>query len=303
MNLESSQTQLEELKRQLGERDEEIARLKSIQPPVERRPLAVSGTDISLLAQGVSREVALPISQVLNELYRLGDYLARGQQMVTLLIGQGRQTPQVQEAMRRVDWAFVSGEGPQVVKRAVAGLQEVQASLQDLQLIARAEGQESNDVVFGIEADRVPSDLNDLVVRAIETVKARTSAGTSGGVQIDRHLLLDRPVRVNPLRFEQAVVNLLSNAVESLEGGGVVRVLTRPRGARAEIEITDTGCGMEDSVLARAIEPFFTTKPAPSTGLGLSLANSIVRLHDGGLSIASRPGSGSTVLIDLPLTN
>lgn len=68
------------------------------------------------------------VEEVLHDLFRLGDYVARGQQLITLLIGQGRQTPQVIEAMRRVDWEFVAAEGPAVVKKAVAELQKLRST-------------------------------------------------------------------------------------------------------------------------------------------------------------------------------
>jgi signal transduction histidine kinase len=197
--------------------------------------------------------------------------------------------------MRRVDWPFIVQEGPQVIKRSVAGLQKMQESLRDLHLVA------GNAETPGsiLEGDAMPSDLNEVVDQAI--LAARTQARDA--FKVDRQFLLDHPIRVNPLRIQQAVTNVLNNAFEALSPGGVVRIVTRPRGTRVEIEITDTGVGMDASTLTRATEPFFTTKPAPAAGLGLSVANSIVRLHKGTLSLTSQPGRGSTVIVDLPLTN
>jgi signal transduction histidine kinase len=299
-SLEATQSQLEAMKCELHAKEEEILKLKSSSPSASVNPAAMaseiaSASTLARLAQGASCELGGPLEQVLTELYRLGDYMARGQQLVTLLVGQGRQTPQVQEAMRRMDWLFVAQEGPQVIKRSVAGLQKMQESLRDLHLIAgNAEAPGSI-----LEGDAMPSDLNEVVDQAI--LSARTQ--TRDAFQVDRQFLLDRSIRVNPLRMQQAVTNLLNNAFEALSPGGVVRVVTRPRGARVEIEITDTGAGMDASTLSRATEPFFTTKPAPAAGLGLAVADSIVRLHKGTLSLTSQPGRGSTVIIDLPLTN
>jgi hypothetical protein len=118
INLETSQKELEEMKAQLLEKDQEIEVLK------ER--LATGGGATSADSKQAEEALETPISLVLSEVYRLGDYLARGHQLITLLVGQGRTTPQVQEAMRRVDWSHVVTEGPQTVKRIVHGLQGVQ---------------------------------------------------------------------------------------------------------------------------------------------------------------------------------
>ncbi len=71
------------------------------------------------------------VSTALHELYRLGDYFARGQQLVTMLVAQGRQTPQVKEAMRRVDWNFVCETAPEVIRGAIKELQEAQVRMRD----------------------------------------------------------------------------------------------------------------------------------------------------------------------------
>lgn len=298
LNLESSQKQLEEMKLELLEKDQEITSLKDKLAAVSIQPAQVSQEGVSAallpqMARGLDRELSGPLSRVLNDLYRLGDYMARGQQLITLLIAQGRQTPQVQEAMRRVDWNLVSSEGPQTVKRAVGGLQEIQQTMRDLHLLANTEGKQPAT----FEEPAVPSDINQLVKRVVGEVKKRSASE----VHIDELLLLDRPVRVNPSQIEQALSHILDNAVEAVSPQGAIRVVTRPKGARAEVEITDTGRGMDEVTLARVYEPFFTTKQGDSAGLGLSVAHSIIRTHSGSMAITSQPGAGSTVLIDLPL--
>ena len=121
-NLETSQKQLDELKRELIAKNIEIEQLRqkaSTTPAPIQQPMPV-------LETGAPKK----LGEVLHELYRLGDYVARGQQLVTLLVGQGRQTRQVEEAMRRVNWDYVSTAGPQLVKWAVQELQKVQTNLE-----------------------------------------------------------------------------------------------------------------------------------------------------------------------------
>src|SRR5690606_15089479 len=121
-------------------------------------------------------------------------------------------------------------------------------------------------------------------------------------ISIDSHLLLNQSVAVYPLRLEQALVNILNNAVQAIEGRGTVRVVTRPEGDRAEIEISDTGKGMDEGKFRAIFHPYYTTKTAgKGIGGGLSIAHSIVEMHSGDIKVKSEPCRGATFSIDLPL--
>ena len=96
----------------------------------------------------------------------------------------------------------------------------------------------------------------------------------------------------------------LMNAVDSMPEGGVISVSAyRDKGSRnAEIMITDTGCGITEETIPHVFEPFYTTKPAgKGTGLGLSVAKRVIRDHGGEISISSKEGSGTSVLVKLPI--
>jgi signal transduction histidine kinase len=114
-------------------------------------------------------------------------------------------------------------------------------------------------------------------------------------------------------QIQQALTNVLVNAIQATPRGGEVHVQVRlqevtpppdhggPRGAYLGLCVRDSGAGMSEEVLARACEPFFTTKEVgEGTGLGLSVAYGIVREHGGFLQLRSRPGEGSEVTLFLP---
>jgi hypothetical protein len=121
-NLEASQKELQETKQKLlaSEAQLDVMKLGATIP--------IRGG--STTPGALSRET---VASALHELYRLGDYFARGQQLVTLLIAQGRETPQVREAMRRVDWPFVCENAPEVIRTAIGQLQEAQSHLKDVE--------------------------------------------------------------------------------------------------------------------------------------------------------------------------
>ncbi|CAO3407435.1 ATP-binding protein [Azospirillum largimobile] len=117
--------------------------------------------------------------------------------------------------------------------------------------------------------------------------------------------LVPMAVAVDPVQLEMAVLNLVLNARDAMPGGGRIRIAAspgpEPRSAR--IEVSDTGAGMPPEVIARAFDPFFTTKGVgKGTGLGLSMVYGFARQSGGNAAIDSRPGEGTRVRIDLPLT-
>jgi signal transduction histidine kinase len=116
---------------------------------------------------------------------------------------------------------------------------------------------------------------------------------------------------VNPQEIKQVILNLLVNALDSIEGEGGVRVSVRRSplaetgvgGCEAVLTITDDGCGMTDEVLEHLFEPFFTRrKQGQGTGLGLSIVHRIVTDHGGRIEATSPgPGQGSTFRVTLPV--
>ena len=97
----------------------------------------------------------------------------------------------------------------------------------------------------------------------------------------------------------QALVNVLRNAIDAMPKGGRLRVRLRGLQYGIEIAVVDSGVGMSPDVLARVLEPFYTTKTNGS-GLGLTIAAQIARDHHGELKLESREGEGTTVTFRLP---
>jgi two-component system sensor histidine kinase RegB len=107
---------------------------------------------------------------------------------------------------------------------------------------------------------------------------------------------------VVPLRaMAQALRNVLQNGLDASDASSDVALVVASGEHEFRFEVVDRGSGMPSNVLARAIEPFFTTKePGRGMGLGLYLTRSVVDFVGGELDIASDPGKGTRVLLTVP---
>jgi signal transduction histidine kinase len=108
---------------------------------------------------------------------------------------------------------------------------------------------------------------------------------------------------VNAPEIKQVFLNLVVNALESMEEGGVLTITHSITPERIELVFTDTGCGMTPDVLDNIFQPFFTrSRTGKGTGLGLSISHRIITQHGGDIEAASDgPGKGSTFRIHLPV--
>jgi two-component system, NtrC family, sensor kinase len=111
------------------------------------------------------------------------------------------------------------------------------------------------------------------------------------------------PLYLDPNQIEQVLVNMFLNAGQAMQGEGVLRVasgLDRELGC-VFVKISDNGCGIPETNLAKIFDPFFSTKENKGTGLGLSVSYGIIEEHGGGIDVQSEVGSGTTFIIKLPL--
>ena len=149
---------------------------------------------------------------------------------------------------------------------------------------------------------RTAADVNQLVLDTLELRRyAIRMAQIDLAVELDEELPL---TWADPFQLQQVVLNLITNAEQSLaDWGGARRMEIRSRrdGETIVVSVADTGGGIAAADLSRVFNPFFTTKPVgQGTGLGLSISDGIVREHGGRLRVESAPGLGATFIIELP---
>jgi signal transduction histidine kinase/CheY-like chemotaxis protein len=157
-----------------------------------------------------------------------------------------------------------------------------------------------------VNANRLLLDFEGLIRRAV---------GEAITLELELYPALD-PVRIDPMQFEAAILNLVINARDAMAGGGHITVRTRnivldqaaiagqpeaQPGAYAVIAVKDTGAGIPAALLGKVFEPFFTTKDVgKGSGLGLSQVYGFVKESGGHVRIDSAEGAGTTVELLLP---
>ena len=160
------------------------------------------------------------------------------------------------------------------------------------------------------ETEKWPASVNAVAEHARDVVREKARA-TGVSVNLDLQPKI-QSVMMNGTEMEQVLVNLIHNALEALGTSGedgsswpdpTVVVRTRQIDGRIRIAVTDNGCGMDDSTVTHAFDPFYTTRSRRGgTGLGLSTCHGIVTSLGGTITIESEPGMGTTMIVEIPIT-
>jgi signal transduction histidine kinase len=152
----------------------------------------------------------------------------------------------------------------------------------------------------GGERRREPADLREIIQGVFDVVQHLQSCK---GKQLNFRPEGKLVAWVNAQEIKSVVLNLVVNALDSMDEGGNLTVTLSQHAGMAEIVFADTGCGMTPDVLENIFEPFFTrSRTGKGTGLGLSISHRIINQHGGEIEAASAgPGRGSTFTVHLPL--
>ena len=184
---------------------------------------------------------------------------------------------------------------PEILENIKIGITRTIGITNGLRLYARLDTEEKS---FG--------DINQIIEKAVLMVKPQLNS------EIDIHLNYGNlpQIKVFPGKLSQVFVNILSNAIDSINSMGKqtekhsISITTSEIDGEICIEITDTGKGIPPEVLPKIFDPFYTTKEVgKGTGLGMSIATSIIEEHNGKITAVNNPGNGATFTLEIPVIN
>jgi signal transduction histidine kinase len=181
----------------------------------------------------------------------------------------------------------VSDKQKRNLERITWGFEQAQTLARQMLALARKQ-----DVVASvINLNQAIKDFDKIISQAVKrTVKLKFDFHPNA---VD--------IEVNRGQLELALLNLVRNASDAIEGQGTITIRTVASDKLIELSIADTGCGMDEQTATRAIEPFFSTKmDKGGTGLGLSMVFDLMVQSRGTLGIKSLPNSGTTITLSFP---
>ena len=175
------------------------------------------------------------------------------------------------------------------LEKMAAATKRIDRTIRDMLNFARPVGDEKDSCAPALAAQEVLDLLRPQ--KRVRHVTARVEAGP------------DLPrARIPPSRLKQILLNLILNAADAMEGapGELIIGVAAARG-RIEVAVRDTGPGITPEAQRRIFDAFFTTKdPGRGTGLGLFMAHQIIQRYNGGISVRSASGEGTTFTLELP---
>ena len=246
------------------------------------------------LVAGVAHELNNPISFVYSNISSLEKYIAEvfeSYSEVEELVRKEANHELVEsviEIRAKNDLNFLQEDIADMAKESKVGIERVKTIVEDLRRFSRLDESEIKQV--------------DL----IENIRSTVSIARSEITRKNLDFQLIGPDKIMaecyPGQLNQAVLNVLINAIDAVEIGGHVTLAFIEENKTIKISVKDDGLGIPKEIIDRIFDPFFTTKPVGSgTGLGLSITYKIIHdLHKGTIQVESEPGQGAKIDLIIP---
>ena len=251
-------------------------------------------SSLGRLVAGVAHELNNPINFVYGNVDFLGRYMEDLLGLVELYDRGAAHLPaelraDIEARKEKIELDYLIEDSRKLIRSIRSGAERTASIVRDLKAFSRTSTgpMRETDVVAGIETT-----LNLLA----PLLKNR--------IVVERRYAQPHPrITCHAGHINQVIMNILTNAAQSIEGEGKIAVSVAPRGGdEVEIAISDTGHGIAPEIQEKIFDPFFTTKDVgEGTGLGLAISESIVRAHGGDIRCQSQPGAGSTFTVTLPV--
>ena len=224
------------------------------------------------LVAGIAHEINNPLSYVLSHVFSVRQWLSEVREREGERLSTGA-ADKVAKAVSRID---DMGQGLERVKNLVV-------KLRSFSHLDKGE--------FSL------LDVND----ALDSVLLFLQHKIKDRIEVTRHFDPNGALKCNAGQINQVLMNVLSNAVDAIDGPGRIVITTGREGGQFVLTVEDSGCGIAAEVRERIFDPFFTTKPiGQGTGLGLSISYGIIQAHHGTIAFESEVGRGTKAIIRIP---
>lgn len=247
-------------------------------------------TSLGQLVAGVAHELNNPIGFIFSNTAHLKEYSEQLFDLIETLT----QNPQLAvQKKAEIDYDYIKKDLPKLIKSCQDGAQRTRDIVIGLRNFSRLE-----------EAQLKEVDLRESVDTTLELLQGEIK----NRIQVHKQYENIPKVLCYASQINQVLMNILSNALQAIQGSGQIWISVLPIKAsaagmgRVQISIQDSGIGMDQSTLEKIFEPFFTTKGVgQGTGLGLSISYGIIQNHGGEIQVRSQKGIGTEFIVLIPV--
>ena len=250
---------------------------------------------MGMLVAGVSHELNNPIAFVYSNLFSLEKYVAevfdaiRQYEKVAELNGNQELIETIKQLREKNDLDYLEEDISEMTKESKVGIERVKTIVEDLRRFSRLD-----------ESDIKQVDLIENIRSTISIARAEISKKN-----IDFQFTSPDHLTIEcfPGQLNQAILNVLINAVQAVDDGGKVSLTVSKSDKNIVISVKDNGPGIPSEIQQRIFDPFFTTKPVGSgTGLGLSITYKIINeIHNGHIQVLSETNEGLEMKLIIPM--
>ncbi len=276
-----------DLKRKVFELQNTNKELKDTQTRLVHSAKMVS---LGQLVAGVAHELNNPIGFIFSNMIHLRDYSSKLIQLVRIAEERPGDLPAAKEEM---EFDYIVEDLPKLITSCEEGAKRTKDIVSGLRNFSRLEEAKLNEI-----------DLQ----KSLDTTLDLLQGEIKGRIQIFKSYEAIPHIYGYASQINQVLMNILSNAVQSIEGPGQIWITTQPikdmryKDGKVQLSIQDSGKGMSSETMEKIFDPFFTTKGVgQGTGLGLSISYGIIENHGGEIQVRSELGVGTEFIIVLPV--
>jgi signal transduction histidine kinase len=281
---------VKELRAEVRERTEVEQQLRATQAQmIQQEKLSSLGQ----LVGGVAHEINNPVTFIHGNIGHVQSYC---EDLLTLVAHYQADYPEPSAAIadlyEDIDLDYLKADLPDLFVSMKNGVNRIKHIVKALQTFSSADR-------VGVKPVNIQDNLESVLMLVAQSLQAQN-------ITVEREYSPLPKVEIDPGEFNQALMNIVMNAIDAFDGveqhDRILRITTAAHDDRVQIAIADNGKGMTPAVQAKIFDPFFSTKAIGSgSGMGLSMSHTIItQAHRGHLTCESAPGRGTTFILELP---
>ncbi len=244
------------------------------------------------LTAGIAHEINNPINFVSTSVLPLKKDIAEIKELIQLITELGKEPhpdwKKIRAFCEEREMEFLLSEMDHLLEGIEDGAMRTKEIVKGLKRFSRLD-----------ENDFKSCDINEGIASTLKLLQHELKDRIEVYTDFDERAIIE----CLPGRINQVFMNILTNAIQAIEGKGKIEISSTLKNDQVHILISDTGKGMSSDIQHKIFEPFFTTKEVgEGTGLGLSISFGIIEQHQGNITVSSEIGKGSTFSISLPIS-